>query len=68
MSRLWYGKKGRRHQPINHKYTLVNLSQWFQFLYLVFFGDIMQNYTISESLSIESIYRTQNCMIIEKYL
>ncbi|XP_028356104.1 oxidation resistance protein 1 isoform X9 [Physeter macrocephalus] len=23
MSRLWYGKKGRRHQPINQKYTLV---------------------------------------------
>ncbi|XP_073186426.1 oxidation resistance protein 1 isoform X1 [Lepidochelys kempii] len=23
MSRLWYGKKGRKHQPINHKYTLV---------------------------------------------
>ncbi|XP_005287317.1 oxidation resistance protein 1 isoform X5 [Trachemys scripta elegans] len=23
MSRLWYGKKGRKHQAINHKYTLV---------------------------------------------
>ncbi|XP_037748060.1 oxidation resistance protein 1 isoform X5 [Lepidochelys kempii] len=23
MSRLWYGKKGRKHQPINHKYTLI---------------------------------------------
>ncbi|XP_063307244.1 oxidation resistance protein 1 isoform X3 [Pelobates fuscus] len=23
MSRFWYGKKGRKHQPVNHKYSLV---------------------------------------------
>lgn len=66
MSRLWYGKKGRRHQPINHKYTLVNLSKLYQFLYiLVFLWCNVQNYTISESLSIKNIYRIQNCMITE---
>lgn len=26
MSRLWYGKKGRKHQPVNRKCTLVIFS------------------------------------------
>ncbi|XP_006076869.1 oxidation resistance protein 1 isoform X12 [Bubalus kerabau] len=27
MSRLWYGKKGKRHQPINQKYTLITTRE-----------------------------------------
>lgn len=66
MSRLWHGKKGRRHQPINHKYTLVILASDFSFyIYQSFYGDIMQNYTISKSLSLENVHRIQNCMITE---
>lgn len=34
MSRLWYGKKGRKHQPVNHKYALVIFSVVCSFLLL----------------------------------
>ncbi|NXD69213.1 OXR1 protein, partial [Eolophus roseicapillus] len=27
MSRLWYGKKGRKHQPVNHKYALITTRE-----------------------------------------
>ncbi|NWQ70409.1 OXR1 protein, partial [Tyrannus savana] len=27
MSRLWYGKKGRKHQPVNRKCTLITTRE-----------------------------------------
>uniref|UniRef100_A0A8C6RSG8 Oxidation resistance 1 n=1 Tax=Nannospalax galili TaxID=1026970 RepID=A0A8C6RSG8_NANGA len=27
MSRLWYGKKGKRHQAVNHKYSLITTRE-----------------------------------------
>lgn len=63
MSRLWYGKKGRKHQPINHKYTLVIFSEVFSFLLFLAFlwwCDAQSKLQFLEILNLEFVYRMLN--------